>query len=68
MRCIVPDCPNEGHQGRFIGEVCAPCANLVKDLHSRLNRTHFVKGVYEYVEANTELVLQKANLVYKEEK
>ncbi len=71
MECIVPDCPNKIHQGRFVGEVCMPCANLAKDLHEHgelQSGTRFVKGVREYVEANTELVLQKAHLLFKEEK
>ncbi len=71
MNCNVPPCPNKDWQGRFIGRICSPCANLAKDLHEHgelQSGSCFVKGVREYVEANTELVLQKAHLLQEEEK
>ena len=32
MKCIVKDCKNHEHEGRFIGSLCAPC------------HTHITKG------------------------
>lgn len=25
MKCIVKDCENHVHQGKFVGAICAPC-------------------------------------------
>ena len=41
MKCIVKDCENHGHQGRFIGQLCAPCYYYVSGkggLHSQAYR------------------------------
>ena len=29
MRCIVKDCQNHEHQGRFIGSLCSPCHEYI---------------------------------------
>lgn len=28
-RCIVKDCTNYAHQGRFVGDLCAPCHHMI---------------------------------------
>jgi len=29
MKCIVKDCINQTHEGKFIGELCMPCHEFV---------------------------------------
>ena len=29
MKCIVRGCVNHQHQGRFVGELCGPCHNML---------------------------------------
>jgi len=40
-RCIVKDCKNHTHEGRFVGELCAPCWDYItngKGVHSQAYR------------------------------
>ena len=30
-RCITKDCENHTHQGRFIGDLCAPCHSFITE-------------------------------------
>jgi hypothetical protein len=41
MKCIVKDCENHTHQGKFVGELCAPCYEFItegKGKHSQVFR------------------------------
>jgi hypothetical protein len=29
MKCIVKDCANHMHEGRFVGELCTPCHTFI---------------------------------------
>lgn len=29
MKCIVKDCPNHTHEGKFIHDLCAPCHEFI---------------------------------------
>jgi hypothetical protein len=29
VRCVVKDCVNHTHQGRFVGSLCAPCYSFI---------------------------------------
>lgn len=29
MKCIVKDCPNHSHEGKFVGDLCSPCFNFL---------------------------------------
>jgi hypothetical protein len=31
MKCIVKDCENHTHQGKFVGELCAPCYEFITE-------------------------------------
>ena len=45
MKCKIPNCVNEDHQGTFVGDECSPCysmnknsqfyRNLIEELKSR---------------------------------
>jgi hypothetical protein len=41
MKCIVKDCPNHYFDGKFIGDLCAPCHEFIttgKGIHSQAYR------------------------------
>ena len=41
MKCIVKDCKNHEHQGRFVGELCSPCHEFIvagEETHSQMYR------------------------------
>lgn len=29
QRCIVKDCTNYAHQGKFVGDLCEPCHHMI---------------------------------------
>jgi hypothetical protein len=31
MKCIVKNCENHSHQGKFIGELCSPCRRYITE-------------------------------------
>jgi hypothetical protein len=43
MKCIVKDCKNHSHQGKFIGDLCSPCYQFITT----------GEGVYSQVYRNT---------------
>ena len=57
MKCIVKDCPNHEHEGKFMGNLCSPCAEFIangktsmKNLYSQAYR-NVQKAVEEEREA-----------------
>jgi len=45
MKCIVKDCENHTHQGKFVGELCSPCHEFItegKGKHSQVFRNTVV--------------------------
>ena len=32
MKCAIVGCSNESHQGKFIGQLCAPCFTYLEDV------------------------------------
>ena len=48
MKCLVKSCRNHSHQGKFIGDVCMPCASYafaVEFNKEYIGQGHFTKGV-----------------------
>ena len=50
MKCIVKDCTNHSHQGKFIGELCSPCYSFITT----------GEGVYSQAYRNTVLAEREA--------
>ena len=43
MKCIVKNCKNHSHEGRFVGNLCSPCYEFVtkgQGVYSQIGRAH----------------------------
>lgn len=56
IKCIVKDCVNHTHEGKFVGTLCAPCYQWIAErqgFHSQAYRNEFGDVMScEVVEAN----------------
>jgi hypothetical protein len=45
--CIVKGCTNKKHEGKFIGDICAPCYHIITtgDLKQPSNNFIFILGL-----------------------
>jgi len=51
MKCIVKECKNQDHQGRFIDNLCSPCHRYITDgegTHSQMYRNTVAKQQEAY--------------------
>ena len=58
-KCIVDNCVNHTNEGKFIGELCAPCWEYItngKGVHSQAYRNAHPKPQYLYVYARNGLI------------
>lgn len=44
-KCLVKGCPNHKHEGKFIGDLCAPCATYLKEGRIGPSEAWFVEAI-----------------------
>ena len=59
-KCIVHGCPNRKHQGSFIGDICAPCSNMLVfgDPKFGVTFVHKMRDRLEELETNMRLLFE----------
>jgi Na+/phosphate symporter len=40
MKCIVKNCENHSHQGKFIGELCSPCHRYITEGEGKYSQAY----------------------------
>ena len=59
MRCIVKDCINHEHEGRFIGQLCSPCFEYLSTEEGVYSQAY--RNVQKLVEQEREECAKIAN-------
>lgn len=62
MKCIVKGCNNCSHEGRFIGDLCAPCYTMLTTGKLNPSNAWFVRAI----EGAKEAVLKDVTITSKE--
>ena len=59
MKCIVMNCENHSHEGRFVGQLCGPCYTFLSEgrgKYSQLWRNTVLKERMEQAQAIADIV------------
>ena len=62
MKCIVKGCVNRSHEGKFVGEMCGPCYELITTGKHNPSNAWFIQEI-EYLSSLVEAYEEKLDRV-----